>query len=69
MRSAERWTEPSSTCRTPRVSAICGTVSPFEARATTEVREMTLRPLIRASWVMISSVRPSLRKVDWLSVP
>ena len=54
-----RRTEPSTICRTPRVSAICGSVSGLFLSASTEVREITLRLSTWASWLMISSVMPS----------
>ena len=69
MRSPERCTEPSSTWSTPRVSAICGMVSPFPASAMTEVREMTLSPRTPASCAISSSVSPSLRNAEPESLP
>ena len=56
-----RRTEPSTMCRTPSVSAICGRVSWLPLSARTEVREITLRLSTWASWLMISSVMPSLK--------
>ena len=60
-RLPSRRTEPSTMCRTPRVSAICGSVSGVPLSARTEVREITFRLSTWASWLMISSVMPSLK--------
>ena len=56
-----RRTEPSTICRTPSVSAIWGSVRLLPLSATTDVREITFRLSTCASWLMISSVMPSLK--------